>query len=411
MVGITSKFWTNIKIKVNTSVKEATTESELALLLSLLGKSTYSGLRDSIVILLLYKTGIRIKTLGALREQNIDFENMLLKLQGEIMKSHRPLVLPLDDEMCTLLRELISINDDVRKEQREKNDYIFLSNIGVPISNTVSPSNLIAKNLWVYSKKWNLKNVNPHSIRRLYEELNIPINLSLEIAKLELFYVIDENELPEHLKPYIAKESIKEHNSLVDETNIKIEKYNGELERYKRAIDTGIEYEITLCNNGKAKATNIFVDMYFPEEVEVIEGGIDDLTEPEVPELRKDLLQVAEEKYYKDMYKFPADNFSSLYAKNALFGGIQLNKRIFEGITSNNLVFNNNYYVSFSSNELTVKCSSLLHTRERTFSEKFLLVPKKVGEFNIEVNAICEEYTDAITREIAINLYEESLKA
>ena len=165
-----SKFWTNIKIKVNTSVKEATTERELALLLSLLDKSTYSGLRDSIAILLLYKTGIRIKTLGALREQNIDFENMLLKLQGEIMKSHRPLILPLDDEMCTLLRELISINDDVRKEHREKNDYIFLSNIGVPISNTVSPSNLIAKNLWVYSKKWNLKNINPHSIRRLYAQ-------------------------------------------------------------------------------------------------------------------------------------------------------------------------------------------------------------------------------------------------
>jgi len=165
-----SKFWKNIKIKVNTSVKEAATEKELALLLSLLDKSTYSGMRDSIAILLLYKTGIRIKTLGALREQNIDFDNMLLKLQGEIMKAHRPLILPLDDEMCTLLRELISINDDVRKEHREKNDYIFLSNIGVPISNTVSPSNLIAKNLWMYSKKWNLKNVNPHSIRRLYAQ-------------------------------------------------------------------------------------------------------------------------------------------------------------------------------------------------------------------------------------------------
>ncbi|MGE6515267.1 DUF4062 domain-containing protein [Lysinibacillus sphaericus] len=243
------------------------------------------------------------------------------------------------------------------------------------------------------------------------EELNIPINPSLEIAKLELFYVIDENELPEHLKPYIAKESIKEHNSLVDETNIKIEKYNGELERYKRAINTGIEYEITLCNNGKAKATNIFVDMYFPEEVEVIEGGIDDLTEPEVPELPKDPLQVAEEKYYKDMYKFPLNDLSSFYANNALFGGMQLNRDIIRGLTSTNLVFDKNNYISFSSNELTVKCSSLIHTRERTFSEKFLLVPKRIGEFKIEVNVICEEYDDAITQEIAINAYEESLKA
>ncbi|WP_235617124.1 hypothetical protein [Lysinibacillus mangiferihumi] len=40
MAGNNSKFWTNIKIKVNTSVKEAATEKELALLLLPLGKST-----------------------------------------------------------------------------------------------------------------------------------------------------------------------------------------------------------------------------------------------------------------------------------------------------------------------------------------------------------------------------------
>lgn len=38
-----SMFWKNIKIKVNTSVKEAATERELALLLSLLDKSMYSN--------------------------------------------------------------------------------------------------------------------------------------------------------------------------------------------------------------------------------------------------------------------------------------------------------------------------------------------------------------------------------
>lgn len=79
-----SKFWRNIKIKVNTSVKEAATEKELTVLLSLLDKSTYSGLRDSIAILLLYKTGIRIKTLGALREQNIEYAFEITRRDNEI---------------------------------------------------------------------------------------------------------------------------------------------------------------------------------------------------------------------------------------------------------------------------------------------------------------------------------------
>jgi len=131
----------------------------------LLDKSTFSGFRYSIAILLLYKTGIRIKSLGFSREKNIEFESKVLILPGEIMKSHSTLMLPLDDEICALLKELLSVNNDIRKEHRQKNDYIFVSNIGIPISNSVSPSNLIPKNLWMYSKRWGLKNVN---VMRLY---------------------------------------------------------------------------------------------------------------------------------------------------------------------------------------------------------------------------------------------------
>lgn len=163
-----SAFWKNIKVKVDAPIKEASNEQDLALLVSLLDKSTFTGLRDSIAIVLLYKTGIRIKTLGDLRTQNIDFDNKLLILQGEIMKSHRNLILPLDDETCALIKELMAVNDYVRREHKAKNDYLFISQVGVPISNTKSPTNLIAKNLSTYSKRWGLKNLNPHAIRRLY---------------------------------------------------------------------------------------------------------------------------------------------------------------------------------------------------------------------------------------------------
>ncbi len=48
----------------------------------MLDKSTFSGFRDSIAILLLYKTGM----FSLLREKIIDFESKTLILPGEIMK-------------------------------------------------------------------------------------------------------------------------------------------------------------------------------------------------------------------------------------------------------------------------------------------------------------------------------------
>ncbi|MEG0694192.1 MAG: tyrosine-type recombinase/integrase [Erysipelotrichaceae bacterium] len=208
-----TKFWRNIKIKVDEVRKEAATETELALLLSLLDKTTFRGFRDSCAILLLYKTGIRIRTLAELRECHVDFENKLLNMSGDIMKSHRSHLMPLDEQMCTLLKELININNEIRKENKQKNDYIFLSNIGVPIADTVSPSNAIAKNLWVYSKRWNLKNVNPHSIRRLFAQnlLRKGANVNLishalnhtDLSTTSRYLGIDSKEVAKNLRDYL----------------------------------------------------------------------------------------------------------------------------------------------------------------------------------------------------------------
>ena len=242
-------------------------------------------------------------------------------------------------------------------------------------------------------------------------QLDIPFDSKLEIGKLGLQSMINEKDIPKHLEPYLEKEKIEKYNSLVVESNRKIEKYNSELETYKRAIETGIEYQITLFNEGKAKATNIFVDMYFPEEVDVIEGGIGGLTAPEIPEIPKDPLQEAEAKYYKKLFKSPLADLSPFYAQNASFGGLQLSNRIYGSISPSDLIFDKNNFISFSPNELTIKCSTLMHTREKTFDKKFILVPKRSGEYKMEVNIICEEYTEPITKEFIINVYEESLKA
>lgn len=66
---IQTKFWNHIKVRINTELMEAADDKEIGTLLSLLDKTKYSGFRDSVAILLMYKTGIRIKTLGLLEEK------------------------------------------------------------------------------------------------------------------------------------------------------------------------------------------------------------------------------------------------------------------------------------------------------------------------------------------------------
>lgn len=207
------KYWKNIKIKVNRTIKKPSEESDLSILLSLLDKTTYSGFRDSVAVLLLYKTGIRITTLGLLEEKHIDFNNQVLYLTGDIMKSHKALKLPLDDDMCSLLQQLIELNQEMRREYQNKNTNIFLTSTATPIKDTVSPSNLIAKNLWKYSKRYELKNINAHSIRRLYAQNLIKRGANINLVSHALghdslhttsrYLYLDEETVAENLRDYL----------------------------------------------------------------------------------------------------------------------------------------------------------------------------------------------------------------
>jgi len=57
--------------------------------MSLIDKSTFIGLRDVTAILTMYKTGIRINTLGQLIERHIDWGNKVLVLDGAVLKNHQ----------------------------------------------------------------------------------------------------------------------------------------------------------------------------------------------------------------------------------------------------------------------------------------------------------------------------------
>lgn len=207
-----TKFWKTIKIRVNKKVKKGATRNDIAILLSLLDTSTFIGARDYIAITVLYKTGIRINTLGLLEERHIDFANKALNCTGDIMKNHNSLILPIDDKLCELLQFLIKENNKIRREMKQNNEFIFITRKGTSVNGKAS-SNSIAKQLYKYSKRYGLENINAHAIRRAYAKnlLDKGANIALiskalghsDLKVTTQYLSLDEKEVATNLREFL----------------------------------------------------------------------------------------------------------------------------------------------------------------------------------------------------------------
>lgn len=209
---VKQKFWKSIHIKVDKNIKKGATSNEIQVLLSLVDLNTFIGLRDAVAIITLYKTGIRINTLGQLEERHIDFGNMILNLDGSILKNHKMLQLPIDEQMAHLFRVLINQNKKIRSSFNQRNNFIFITQKGTSL-NTKSTNNAISKRLYKYSKEYNLVNINPHAIRRGYAKdlLNKGANLALiskalghsNLAVTTQYLNLDEDEVATNLRGFL----------------------------------------------------------------------------------------------------------------------------------------------------------------------------------------------------------------
>lgn len=210
---IDTKFWKSIHIRLDKKVKEATAKEDLKLLLTLIDVTTFIGLRDTVAILLIYKTGIRINTLINLEESHIDFEQKMLLLDGSIMKNRTSLKLPLDHEMLRLLRALIKENERIKTHYNETNALVFVSSRGTHTKTPGASSSGISKQLSYYSKEYGLKNINAHALRRAYATnlLRKGANIALiskalghsDLSVTTQYLDINEDEVVANLKEFM----------------------------------------------------------------------------------------------------------------------------------------------------------------------------------------------------------------
>lgn len=206
------KFWKTINIKVDKNVKKGSASGDIELLLSLMDLNSFIGLRDAVALIMLYKTGMRINTLGQLEERHIDFEKLTLNLDGSILKNHKLLHLPIDHQTMKLLQVLIEQNGKIRKRYSMKNDFVFITHKGTSL-NTKSTNNAISKRLNKYSKEFGLENINPHAIRRAYAKnlLNKGADIVLiskalghsNLAVTTQYLDLDINEVSDNLRGFL----------------------------------------------------------------------------------------------------------------------------------------------------------------------------------------------------------------
>ena len=206
-------YWRDINIKVSTPVKKETSERDILYVLSSLDLSDFMQLRDAATILIIYQTGIRVRTAALLRESYVNFNELSIRIPGEDVKNHDSLVLPIDKRLASILSALIAQNEKVRRFNGVNNDYLFITKTGDNCLKTPTNNNL-ARRLNVYRKRFNLENFSAHAIRRAFAKsvyLRSGRDLALvskalghsDFAVTSRYLNLSSDEVAEELRKYL----------------------------------------------------------------------------------------------------------------------------------------------------------------------------------------------------------------
>ena len=90
------------------------------------GKEDFPGLRDRVVIELLYGTGIRLSELIGLRQDDVDFVNNSIKVLG---KRNKERIIPINQTLCAEIKNYISRKNDWFNGN--DSEYLIVSNKGM----------------------------------------------------------------------------------------------------------------------------------------------------------------------------------------------------------------------------------------------------------------------------------------
>ncbi|PWK13947.1 tyrosine-type recombinase/integrase [Tumebacillus permanentifrigoris] len=131
------------------------TVEEMRRLFAMPDQKRFSDFRDYVLMNFLLDTFLRINEALSLKVTDVDLDSGMVTVRGEVAKSRKSRMVPLNNYTVRLLRELLAENQEFVSE------YVFLANYGDPLQ-----ANQFRHRLREYSEEAGIKKrVHPHLFR------------------------------------------------------------------------------------------------------------------------------------------------------------------------------------------------------------------------------------------------------
>ena len=134
---------------------------------------SFGDVRDRMVIMTFYETGIRLSELIGLDDSMVDFSNRQLKVTG---KRNKQRVIPFGEELLATLRDYMKCRD---KEVNRQSEALFVSAKGQRMTSS-QVREAVKKNL---SKVCTLKKRTPHVLRHTFATAMLNNKAGIECVK------------------------------------------------------------------------------------------------------------------------------------------------------------------------------------------------------------------------------------
>lgn len=211
------------------------------------------------------------------------------------------------------------------------------------------------------------------------------------------------NNIDQHLLEFISEEDIDFYNSKIPD-KLALEQFNIESEKYFKIENYSTALRIEVSNIGTAKANNIFIELTFPPEILIYKTD----KKPKQPEspLPFDPLTRARARYQKKQDDLNPRKSPSIYdtISRSRYGLTATNNFVNADILRSTTPANDLFYTLLRDNTITIKIDNLIHTRYRTFSDEYMIVPLNTGKHIVRADIICEEYTQLETVTIELQI-------
>lgn len=221
-------------------------------------------------------------------------------------------------------------------------------------------------------------------------------NLELELKNEEDFANLRNDfeklflsDVPFLLKSYVSQEEMDEYNNNLP-CKEDIDEYIKEMINYLRLKNSGRLKSFKVQNNGKAKASDIYITLKFPPEIQVMEADfLDGLELPVKPEMPVNPIDKANKKYQRKLNPMADFMNKSIATLSPVF--LANNELLYNVVKR---PFTKGAWLNNEDNSIIVNVDSLTHTLSTTIADEYALLPQKAGNYNVEAAIICNEWTE-----------------